>query len=225
MVAAGPSLSITIDWLKQQYLEQKYTIFAVDAAVPSLIKAGIKPDLIVAIDKSSDKIFNSVTRDDIANIPLLYFPVVQNKFLEDWPGQRLIAFSSGQSFDWLAKQYPNIMRLYSGGSVIHPTIDAAVQLGIKEIILLGADFSFINNKTHASDVPMYFEDVHVGADNAQHWVLNGLGEKNATYLNFRGYLRDLEHYIALNPKVKFYNSSLLGAAISGTTLWSDFVDE
>ena len=225
VVGAGPTLSLNLDWLVTQYKNRTCTIFAVDAAVPTLIKADVKPDLIVSIDKSADKIFTSLAREDLSEIPILYFPLVEPSFLESWPGQRSMSFSIGSTFDWLAKEHVNTTRLYSGGSVIHPTIDAAVKLSVEKIILLGADFSFIDNQTHAKDVPMYFDNVHVGAENAQHWVLNGLGEKNPTYLNFRGYLRDLEHYIELHPHIAFYNSSLLGAVINGTKIWSDFSDE
>ena len=55
--------------------------------------------------------------------------------------------------------------------------------------------------------------------------VNGYGEKNPTYLNFRGYLRDLEHYIELHPQVSFYNGSKVGANIAGALIWPEFDDE
>mgnify|MGYP006143923449 CR=1 FL=1 len=99
VVGAGPTLSLNLDWLVTQYKNRTCTIFAVDAAVPTLIKADVKPDLIVSIDKSADKIFTSLAREDLSEIPILYFPLVEPSFLESWPGQRYMSFSIGSTFD------------------------------------------------------------------------------------------------------------------------------
>lgn len=39
-------------------------------------------------------------------------------------------------------------RLYCAGSVIHPAIDLVVKMGANKILLLGADFSFLDGKNH-----------------------------------------------------------------------------
>ena len=54
---------------------------------------------------------------------------------------------------------------------------------------------------------------------AQHWVIDGHGNRVDTSANFRGYLRDLEIYIEKQNHVRFYNSGKDGAFIKGTTLW------
>ena len=69
------------------------------------------------------------------------------------------------------------------------------------------------NKTHA-----FWHDRALGPsinNQNHHWVINGHGERVATDLNFRGYLRSLEHYISAKQHVKFYQSSLDGARIHG----------
>jgi len=53
-------------------------------------------------------------------------------------------------------------------------------------------------------------------------VLNGLNERVPTLLNYRGYLRDLEDYIALAKHVEFFNGSYKGAFIANTKIWPEF---
>ena len=51
---------------------------------------------------------------------------------------------------------------------------------------------------------------------ARHWVIDGHGNRIATDLNLKAYLRYLELYIARHPEVSFYRASLSGADIQGT---------
>ncbi|HAB01625.1 MAG TPA: motility accessory factor Maf-2, partial [Pseudomonas sp.] len=57
---------------------------------------------------------------------------------------------------------------------------------------------------------------------ARHWVLDGHGQRVRTQLNFRGYLIDLERYIARHPEVRFFNTSRAGALIAGTDYDPEF---
>lgn len=56
--------------------------------------------------------------------------MVNNETLLSWPGVRYAAYSSSPIYKKLRSQIPKAI-LYSGGSVIHPAIDFAVQLGVK----------------------------------------------------------------------------------------------
>jgi len=221
VAAAGPTLSFHMDWLKAMQANDNIVLIAVDAAVKPLYHQRIKPDLIVSIDRIGGDLFGEIDRAFYADIPLLYFPLLDHDFIKQWTGKRYVSFSTGQSFNPLS-EHANKTRLYSGGSVIHPSIDAAVKLGAKEVLLLGADFSFINEKRHAEHTQQFSHFNPLAPKDCKHWVLNGYGERNPTYLNYRGYLRDLEHYIELHPDVIFYNGSKIGANISGTQVWPEF---
>ena len=222
VAAAGPTLSDHYEWLKKQ--AENIIIIAVDAAVKPLLKAKIKPDIIVSIDPVADRLFNGIAPESLTKVPLVYFPLLKNDFLKSWPGARFVSFSIGKSFDDMTNGF-NKTRLYSAGSVIHPSIDLAVKLAAEKILLLGADFSLIRQQTHVEETNVLSERPLLSPDKTPHWVHNGYGEKVPTYLNFRGYLRDLESYISLHPEIEFYNGSFAGAAIKGTKLWPEFFDE
>lgn len=215
---AGPTLEDHFDWLKTLPSNNDYTLVAVDAAVLPLAQIGIIPDIIVSIDPIAKNLFQDLEK--YKNTPLVYFPVLDADFLDTWPGPRYVAYSVGELYQ---KIFNTVQRgrLYSGGSVIHPAIDLSVKMGANKVLLLGADFSFPDGRTHT-----YWEEdqssnaVHVALDKVSHWVLNSFNQRVPTLLNYRGYLRDLEQYIAINKQVLFYNGSKKGAFIEGTTIWT-----
>ncbi|WP_413736106.1 motility associated factor glycosyltransferase family protein [Shewanella sp. BJSY2023SW005] len=213
IIGAGPSLEEHYPYLLQQQsqpLKQLPLMIAVDTAVRALFAQGIVPDIVVSIDS---KITLAHFPEDLPNnLTLVYFPTLSSEVITAWPGPRFMAYSSSPIYDELNRKHPKL-RLYTNGSVIHPAIDLAVHLGIREIILFGCDFCYPNNKTHA-----HWQEGLLGPStqlDKKHWVINGHGERVATDLNFRAYLRNLEHYICANPNVKFYQSSLESARISG----------
>ncbi|MCG9737604.1 DUF115 domain-containing protein [Shewanella insulae] len=214
LIGAGPTLEAHYSYLlKQRALPvgQRPLMIAVDTSLNALVCNRIIPDIVVSIDRKITLAhFPEVIPKDIT---LVYFPTLSPEVISTWPGPKFNAYSTSSIYDQLVQRHSKI-RLFTSGSVIHPSIDLAVNLGIKEITLFGCDFCYPNNKTHA-----HWEDGILGPSTQmekKHWVLNGHGERVATDLNFRAYLRSLEHYIRLHPQVKFYQSSLEGARIGGT---------
>lgn len=214
VIATGPTLELHYAYLRVQRALPESTrplMISVDTALKALLNENIIPDIVVSIDQN---ISRQLLPDNIPmSVKLVYFPKLKQEILQWWPGQRFAAYSLSKTYDELHQKFPKL-RLFANGSVIHPAIDLAVYLNSPAITLFGCDFSYPHNKTHA-----FWEDGKLGPSvtNAkQHWVMNGLGEKVATDLNFRGYLLALEHYIHSKPHVIFYNASLDGAAIDGT---------
>lgn len=212
VIGAGPSLEQHYSYLNAQRMlpvEKRPLLIAVDTAFKALMSEGIIPDIVVSIESNIAKMHFP---DEIPNsVKLVYFPRVPNEVLLSWPGERFNAYSKSPIYDALDRENPKL-RLFTNGSVIHPAIDLAIYLQTKEITLFGCDFSYPNNKTHA-----FWKDGALGpkVEDAKHWIINGHGERVATDLNFKTYLRSLEHYIRSKPHIKFYQSSLEGALIHG----------
>lgn len=215
VAAAGPTLNDQYSRLAQRPPHEP--LIAVDAALRPLLKAGLMPEVVVAVDEGERVI--RLLETTAAPAPLLvYFPAVQTPALAGWPGKRLAAYPSiGDRFARLIEEFPR-GRLFIGGSVLHSAVDLAVQMGAGAVTLLGADFSFPNGQSHAAGVP------HVEAIpgyERQPWVFNGRGQRVPTKENLRGYLRELERYIAAHPTLAWYNASRAGAQIAGT----EYLDE
>lgn len=211
IIASGPSLEDNIEKLRK-ILKQSTNniIIACDTATAALNNYGIIPDFIVTIDQRIGSIhFKNFNTKKSA---LVFHPTTSKKFIDSWNGQKYYAISSIFLSGHL-KETESINTLIANGSVIHPTIDLGVAMGYKEIILFGADFSFIKNKTHA-----YWPSGQLGGNTKSSYLIyNGKGEKVMSASNMAGYLITVENLIFKNKDVKFYNTSLDGALIAGTT--------
>jgi hypothetical protein len=211
IVASGPSLEDNIEKLKAILNESNNNIIiACDTAALALNSYGIKPDFVVTIDKGiNSSYFKGL---DTKSISLIFHPTTSKDFIDSWDGPKYYAISSVFMCGHL-KKTESINTLIANGSVIHPVIDLGVAMGYKELIFFGADFSFIKNKTHA-----YWQSGKLGGSiNNNYKIFNGKGEKVPSAPNMAAYLITTEALILRNKNVKFYNTSLEGAKITGTT--------
>lgn len=220
MVAgAGPSLKNHYELIRERH-KKGSPLVAVDAALRPLVAAGIYPDVVVSIDGHADglhALFQQLDSKSLSQTVLVYSPIIAREVLEFWSGRRFVAWTDSAYYNEFSIRYPRA-RLFSCGSVIHPAVDLAVKMGGREILLLGADFSFPGNRSHVDGCVLSSTRQQ---SEVRHWVLNGRGEKVPTIPNLRGYLRDLERYIRQHPEVSFFNGSLEGAAIEGAVYWGD----
>lgn len=217
VVASGPSLQWSLPALKV-YLERfpHTLLLCVDTALAFLKRAGIMPTLVVSIDDAMTSQRLSV--EGVAPLPLVYFPLVPGPVLDSWPGPRLTAYSSSPMFAALRQQLPK-GTLHHGGSVLHPTVDLAVKMGAREVILLGCDFAFIEGQTHSG---WQSGELGPAANQALSWTLDGQGRRVATNPNFTTYQIELERYIQAHPEVQFWNTSRRGAAVQGCAYHPEF---
>ena len=217
VIATGPSLEQHLPRLARLSKRSERPLFiCVDTAFLPLRRHGIAPDLVVSIDHNITQ--RHLPAADSGGIPLVYLPRLDPDLLTAWQGPRYVAYSSSPMYADIRKRLPKA-ELFVGGSVIHPAIDLAVKMGASTITLFGADFAFPGDKTHTG-----WQDGELGppVHIAKHWVYDGRGNKVSTQLNFRGYLIELERYIARHPDVQFFNTSREGALIAGTEFDADW---
>lgn len=220
VAAAGPSLSEHYKRLRHR----KAPLIAVDAALKPLTQAGVVPEVVVTMDYFIEAIgpfFSEADLGACGDTALVYFPTTHRDILASWPGKRLCAYPNSSSLADLRKRIHR-ETLYSSGSVIHPAVDLAVRTGARKVVLFGADFGFPGGKSHVEN------SVHarqVSMDVKEDWVLDGHGRRIPTLPNLRGYLRDLETYIARRNAVVFRNASLSGAQIQGALSLKDGEDD
>lgn len=219
IVASGPTLQTNLATLQAQLQtrRQDYLLISVDTALAFLLRHGIRPDIVVTID---DAIHGSrLPADQSAQTTLVYYPTVPTAALLAWQGPRKAAYSRSPMYQALRQEIPK-GSLHSGGSVIHPAVDLAVQMGCQQIILLGTDFAFPGELTHSG-----WADGALGptASQALSWTLDGHGRRVKTNPNFSAYRTELERYIARHPEVHFWNSSREGAEIAGCSYHPEYL--
>ncbi|WP_368152523.1 motility associated factor glycosyltransferase family protein [Aeromonas sp. R2-4] len=218
VIASGPTLAQHLPklagWLAHH---PDWLVICVDTALVSLRSYGLAPHLVVSIDDALTP--DRLPGAGLDTVPLVYAPMVPSDTLNAWPGPRLTTYSASPMYATLARKHPK-GTLHQGGSVIHPTVDLAVQIGCTEVLLLGCDFAFPGGQTHAG-----WQDGALGpsASQALSWVVDGHGNRVSTNPNFTTYQIELERYMAAHPKVHFWNSSRDGAALLGSEYHPDFV--
>ena len=209
LIAPGPTLSRHYARLRQiQSQGERPVLLCVDTAYMPLRRAGIRPDYVVSVDFYIHP--GILPAEDSQDSTLIYFPMVTPEVIQGWQGPRYAACSSSPMYAALQQMEPKGV-LFAQGSVLHPAVDLAVSMGARRITLLGTDFAFINNETHAG----WPAGLLTPSNMPSVWVLNGYGQRVTTLLNFRSYLCDLERYIAAHPEVKFFNTCREGAQIDG----------
>lgn len=218
IIASGPTLAQHLPklagWLAHH---PDWLMICVDTALVSLRSYGLAPHLVVSIDDALTP--DRLPGAGLDTVPLVYAPMVPSDTLNAWPGPRLTTYSVSPMYAALARKHPK-GTLHQGGSVIHPTVDLAVQIGCTEVLLLGCDFAFPGGQTHAG-----WQDGALGpsASQALSWVVDGHGNRVSTNPNFTTYQIELERYMAAHPEVHFWNSSRDGAALLGSEYHPDFV--
>ncbi len=210
IIGSGPTLTGNLSTLKTSLKEDPDAVLiCVDTAVKILNNISLRPDFVVSIDKKIGlEHFGEFSGEGSG---LVYFPLVLTDVLEAWVGNRYAAYSASPIYLKTASEIPK-GTLYSGGSVIHPAVDFAKKIGCSKIVLLGTDFGYPMDRTHAG-----WSDGELGPsmNTATSWTLNGKAERIKSDPNFNSYRCELERYIAAHPAIDFYNTSREGASISG----------
>ncbi|MDD3223520.1 MAG: DUF115 domain-containing protein [Clostridium sp.] len=202
IAAAGPSLGLKIDKLKK--IREKVIIFAVGSALGTLMKAGIKPDIITIIDPQ-EIVYNQIKGYENLDIPLCFLSTASNLTVTKYNGPKFIFYNS--------ENHRKSMIIETGKSVATAALSIAINGKANAIIFLGQDLAYINNKSHCDDYVHgnYMIDSE-GIFQKVKGVDGSLLNTTEGWLYFKNWI---EKKIAQNPQIKFINSSV-GARISGT---------
>ncbi len=215
IVSAGPSLDKNIHELKKA--QGKAFIIVVDAALRSVIKAGIRPDMVYTVDyKAPDYFFQDIDLSGLIwmcerlSKPWIVEQADQKVFYSGY----FCTYYSVLSVKTIGYALPAVS---SGGSVSTNAFTLACYLGFQKIIFTGQDLAFTNGVSHTKGA--------IGAfgDNKKYMksryivqVESADGELLDTDFQMWGYKHWFEKSIrALIGKVDVINATEGGANIEG----------
>lgn len=173
IVSAGPSLDKNISLLKN--VQDNVILISVGTALTPLLKNGIEPDFVVAIDPDETMLYAF----DLENPPhktwLLFDPSVVPLIPESYKSHKLV-FDSGISLSrWIATHNGEKGGLGKMQSVAHTALKFAQHLGCKPLILTGQDLAFSQYRMHCS-VSYFHENQQDGLDGEM--TMETLSRKN-----------------------------------------------
>ncbi|EKP0261932.1 motility associated factor glycosyltransferase family protein [Aeromonas sobria] len=163
VVGNGPSLDQSIDFIRDH--QRQAIIIACGTAVSALYKAGIKPDIYVAVERTKssadflhildageflkDSVFLSV--DVIHPECKMFFRKTGLAFKPNEPMYKLLTTHFGEQFEFESIEYSNPFVGNTG-------LNYAALLGFKEIYLFGVDNGYKSADKHHSSLSLYYNE-------------------------------------------------------------------
>jgi hypothetical protein len=205
IAAAGPSLDNNMDILRSA--KGKFKIFSVGSALKTLMINGIEPDMITIID-CSEIVYKQFIGFENLNVPLCLLNTASRWVVQNYTGPKYIFYNeAGDKTE---------VTINTGKTVAVATLDIALKGGAKEIIFIGQDLAFIDNKTHTDTFSEMYESAnYVPPEGIYKKVLGVDGTQLNTTEGYLYFKQQIEREIEENPKVTFINCSK-GARIKGT---------
>ncbi len=211
VVAAGPSLDLSMDYLRM--CKGKKSIIAVNTIFRKLIKNGIEPDFVVVID-ASERMEKHLEGVENEKVPLIIDLCGYWRWCRDYLGPKYMVYSTFGCKEAEAYIKQNKKEKWpSGGTVTFLAMEFAYRMGAKKIYFVGTDLGYPEGKSHATGTAYGMEL------NTERMVeVNRVGGgKILTDHVMNQYRNAIEIRISqIGSKVKFYNLSTIGARIKGT---------
>ncbi|WP_139493123.1 motility associated factor glycosyltransferase family protein [Campylobacter armoricus] len=216
VVAAGPSLSKQLPLLKQY--QDQFSIFCVDSAYPILAKNDIKPDFVLASERT--KLASNLIQqnyknidDNIVFILLTLAHPLAIEYLENTDRKFLLIPYPTIFFDKL--NLFDFGKSPSGGTVAYNALQLACDFNHENIIFIGQDLAYgEDGSSHAKD---YFYGEKFVKENTELCVVSYGGKKQIkTRFMWNTFRLTIQNYIASKKGFKFYNATEGGARIEGT---------
>lgn len=215
VVGSGPSLDADIEYLRQ--IQQKAYIICAGSSIQALLARDIQPDMVVTIDGAEEnyEVFKDLTYD---TIPMVYASYVKHKIIAPMRDNLIHIILTPETITpYILGHSENDVIFHSTSSVTGTVMQIALHLGCTEVILVGQDLSYPGKAIYSKDVDHMTEkevdDVNKLMTQSVENVQGGINPTTKAMLNT---LRDIEILVdLLKVKIKFYNTSAIGAKIKG----------
>ncbi|MEA2060019.1 MAG: tetratricopeptide repeat protein, partial [Thermodesulfobacteriota bacterium] len=221
LVASGPSLKKNIDLLSE--FKGKAVIIAVDSALPALLKRGIEPDFVTAIDYKGH-IFDKIAScaPEVDNLSLVCSSWVNKKIPKIFPARNVFwTYTGGAMEKWINQNLGGKIVTPGAGTVAHVNLITAIVMKCSPIVLIGQDLSFSESDSRTDHI----DGVTIRTDNLTadmlksktnlKWVKANNGGTLPTSRQYYSFINHFENMIRSTPG-QYINATEGGAFIEGT---------
>lgn len=222
VVANGPSLDQAVEWLREN--QDRGVVVSCGTALGSLVKAGVRPDYHVEVERSRpvvEWITRSTSEADRAEITLLALNTVHPEVFDLFPRRGMVMKSHDAGADYLSRFFSPESGVVSlsecNPTVANSALSLTAAMGFSRVYLFGLDLGFPAGDQHHSTLSAHYEveeegegDDSVfrrpGEDQILHEAGN-FGGTVATKEVFRRAKWVAESALRANPKVSCHNTS------------------
>lgn len=151
IVASGPSLKKNLHLLKG--LEDKALIVSAQSTLTVLLKNGIKPHMVTALERTeaTTKSLEGYSEDEVKDVFLTACPVIPTSSYEVYPGPSIVVYRAFDHFKWLQIDKGLLNVKHSSANM---AFKVAAAMGANPIILIGQDLAYARDgkTTHIGEV-------------------------------------------------------------------------
>ena len=200
IIGSGPSIDKQLPLLKM--VREHFIIFSCGSALRVLLKNNIKPDFHCELENVDDIIyeFNDLSKNYSLKDITFLASTTSNAKLSSFFDETYYIFRSGNAITELMA-YPHKASLFCSHSVSIMATDICINLGFRNIVLIGIDFAYSKYGLHHSKLTSYnYADEQKLSDAS---VMRVKGNKYpfvATNTNWLFMLRGLESLLTYYEK-------------------------
>lgn len=193
-VSAGPSLAKNIEFLKK--IQDEVFIIAITTTAHTLLKHGIRPDLMTIIDMQP-LVLDQLKNIDVSGIPIVIEMSCHHSVVEEVNTDFIFSLSPVTSktfllslIEALGMQVTTYDYVSSGLTVATTSLMCAARMGASQIILLGQDLAITTDRSHVDGTVDSYK-TEVIEENGQKFFKNiSLQNSEVTYT----YAREVDGY-------------------------------
>ena len=169
------------------------------------------------MDPKFEKI-NAMCDKRYNNLPMIVNVISGYKLLKSHTGRKFFDLQQNNFIGTLADEYNKILpMLGTGGSVANSAFSFLEFAGFKNIILIGQDLAYPNNRLHANGA--FENERDIEAESGKYYYVRDIyGNKVLTEKNMDLYRLWFENAIAGNSSLNVIDATEGGALIKGTTI-------
>lgn len=147
IVSAGPSLQKEMHLLEEA--KRKGIVIGVGTAIEILDQNGIRPHLRAAFSPHVDTTIFKNLNDD--TVPLIYLDSLYHDILPAYNGPLFKLVSTGETLTKYVMDQLQIPyhQLITEVSIANVMVEFCMQIGVKELVLLGQDMAYTGNRLYA----------------------------------------------------------------------------
>ena len=221
IVAAGPSLNEEFENLKYIKENGLAYIFSAGSAINALIEHGIYPDAACTYDPTQGQqlVIQKIKDNRISDIPLVFGSSVGFETIDNYPGKLLHMITSQDTIaPGLLNDFESINIVLDAPSIAVVAFQLLKKLDCSQIILVGQNLSFQNNRRYAEGIKFDFVKSELSEQEQKglFTVKDVYGNDVQTNEGYNRMRQQLEMYISLFPDVEVINTTKGGAQILGT---------
>ncbi len=157
VVSAGPSLERNMRLLARDGVRDRCVIIAVQTALKPLLRAGIRPHYVVALDhhEISRRFYEGLRSEDVAGVTLVVEPKANPAILQTFPGPIRCAREEYLDLVLGERLFRDHGSVPPGSTVAHLAYYLARFMGCDPVALIGQDLGFTDGQYYASGAAIH----------------------------------------------------------------------